>query len=91
MSTNRQMAAMMASPRPAAGSSSIPAAPHGGNSAALHANDPASRHPVFFTSRQWRPVLGSAVPSAQQHSPVAQGFIFQDSLRQGGGPMSPRL
>ncbi|TLD27270.1 hypothetical protein PspLS_04921 [Pyricularia sp. CBS 133598] len=80
---------MTASPRPLAGSS-IPAAPHGANSAIPHANDPASRHPVFFTSRQWRPVHGGAVPSAQ-HSPVAQGFIFQDSLRQGGGPMSPRL
>ncbi|TLD14097.1 uncharacterized protein PgNI_03813 [Pyricularia grisea] len=90
------MAAAAASPRPSAGSGGISAALHGGGggggNAALYANDPASRHPVFFTTRQWRPVHSGAVPSAQQqHSPVAQGFIFQDSLRQGGGPMSPRL
>ncbi|KLU86279.1 hypothetical protein MAPG_05295 [Magnaporthiopsis poae ATCC 64411] len=65
-----------------------PAALQPSPTAAAMARDPSKCHPVFFTSRAWRPMPGR--PNAACQSPIAFGYAYQDSRRQGEA-VAPRL
>lgn len=51
------------------------------------------RHPVFFTERLRRPVVGTGTVAANYPgNPVAQGYIYRDGQRQlDGTGAAPKL
>ncbi len=53
------------------------------------AHDASHRHPVFFTEKLRRPPF--AVASAPQSSPIAHGYVYQESTRANDKGAGPRL